>query len=63
MKSYVIYHRVKVNGHDCCIMRRRVSNVFLLFRIPIVLRQKRNMTVYKGFVSSYITTNTNTTFK
>lgn len=29
-----------------------VSNALLLF-VRIVLRQKRNMTVYKGFVSSY----------
>lgn len=52
MKSYVIYHREKVNGHDCDdVQRKRVSNVFLLF-IRIVLKQKRNMTVYKGFVST-----------
>jgi len=51
MKSYVIYHREKVNGHDFD-EERRVSNAFLLF-VRIVLRQKRNITVYKGFVFSY----------
>jgi len=41
MKSYVIYHREKVDGHEWRMTRRRVSNAFLLF-MRNVFRQREN---------------------